>query len=49
MVEVWITFACEDFVNPETDEVYRRLAQILVTNDLVGEFFISGAKALATH
>ena len=49
MVEVWITFACEDFVNPETDEVYRRLAQILVTNDLVGEFFISGTKALATH
>jgi len=49
VVEVWITFACEDFVNPETDEVYRRLAQTLVANDLVAEFFISGTKALATH
>jgi len=49
MVDVWITFACEDFVNPETDEVYRRLAEVLVRNDLVGEFFFSGVKALATH
>ena len=49
MVDVWITFACEDFVNPGTDEVYRRLAEVLVENDLVGEFFFSGAKALATH
>ncbi len=49
MVKLWITFACEDFVNPETDQVYRRLAEILVENDLVAEFFISGAKALATH
>jgi len=49
VVEVWITFACEDFVNRETDEVYQRLARTLVESDLVAEFFISGAKALATH
>jgi hypothetical protein len=49
MSEVWITFACEDFVNPQTDEANRRLAELVVGNDLVAEFFFSGAKALATH
>jgi len=49
MPKVWVTFACEDFVNPQTDEANRRLAELVVENDLVAEFFFSGAKALATH
>jgi len=49
VIKLWITFACEDFINRETDQVYRRLAETLVKNGLVGEFFISGAKALDTH
>jgi hypothetical protein len=49
MPRVWVTFACEDFVNPQTDEANRRLAELVVENDLVAEFFFSAAKALATH